>query len=94
MRKTGLPSQSQAEAIALSALAFLVRDEERLGRFCAMTGMDLATLRAQAAQTAMLVSILDYLLADETLLLLFAADESLDPQMPRLARMRLSGEDV
>ena len=40
--------QEEAEAIALSALAFLAEEPERLGRFLALTGMGPAELRAQA----------------------------------------------
>jgi len=93
MRMSRLPSRDEAQVLALKALAFLMRDDARRSRFCAMTGMDLAALRAQAADAGAQVSVLDHLLADETLLLLFAADEAIDPRLPRLARMRLSGED-
>ncbi len=89
-----LPGKEEAEAIALKALAFLVRDDARLTALQEATGIDLATLRTHAAERALQVAILDHLLSDESLLLIFAEDEGLDPNLPRLARMRLSGEDV
>jgi hypothetical protein len=94
MRHINLPSAEQAAATALRALGFLVRDEERLERFCAMTGMDLAALREGAASAPVQIAVLDYLLSDESLLLIFTSEEGLPPDMPRLSRMRLSGEDV
>ncbi|MCK5549327.1 MAG: DUF3572 family protein, partial [Hyphomicrobiaceae bacterium] len=37
-----------AETIAISALAFLAGDEQRLGRFLALTGIGPPELKAQA----------------------------------------------
>ncbi len=94
MRTQLLPAEEEAEAIALKALTFLVRDEQRLSALQEATGIDLATLRTHAAARSMQVAVLDHVLSDESLLLMFAEDEGLDPNLPRLARMKLSGEDV
>jgi len=89
-----LPTEEEAEAIALKVLTFLVRDERRLNALQEATGIDLDTLRRFAAERSMQVAVLDHLLSDESQLLVFAADEGCDPNLPRLARMRLSGEDI
>jgi len=89
-----LPAEEEAEAIALKALTFLVRDGSRLNALQEATGIDLATLRTHMTERAVQVAVLDHLLSDESLLLIFAQDEGFDPNLPRLARIRLSGEDV
>ena len=89
-----LPAEEEAEAIALKALTFLVRDGSRLNALQEATGIDLATLRTHMTERAVQVAVLDHLLSDESLLLIFAQDEGLDPNLPRLARIRLSGEDI
>ncbi len=94
MRRSGLPGEDEAAAVALRALAFLARDEQRLGRFLAVTGSDLHALRESARERAGQTAVLDYLLADETLLLIFVTEEAMPPELPRLARMRLAREDV
>ena len=72
--------QEQAEAIALSALAFLAEEPERLGRFLALTGMGPAELRAQASRPQTLAAVLGHLLADESLLLVFAGMKDVSPE--------------
>jgi hypothetical protein len=63
----------QAETIALSALAFLADDVQRLGRFLALTGVGPAELREEARNPRMLAAVLNHLLQDESLLLVLAA---------------------
>jgi len=94
MTTNALPSPDEAAVTALRAMAWLARDEERFSRFCQLTGMDAASLRDAAADSGAQVAVLDYLLADETLLLVFVSDEGLPPGAPRLPRMRLGGEDI
>ncbi len=94
MRRTTLPGQEEALALSLRALAFILRDDARKERFLALTGVDAEALRAAAGEPALGMAVLDHLLADETALMLFAAEEGLDPALPRLARMRLGAEDI
>lgn len=74
------PDSEAAHTIALQALAFLASDGERLGRFLALTGMGPAELKAQAGDTALLQGVLDHLMRDESLLLVFASDAGLKPE--------------
>jgi len=67
----------QAETIALSALAFLADDVQRLGRFLALTGVGPAELREEARNPRMLAAVLNHLLQDESLLLVFAASHGI-----------------
>ncbi len=72
--------REQAEAIALSALAFLAEEPERLGRFLALTGMGPAELRAEAGTPQTLAAVLGHLLSDESLLLVFTGMKGVSPE--------------
>jgi len=81
----------EAEAIGLKALVFLTEDPGRLGRFLSETGISPAELRAMAATPEGLVSVLDHVLADESLLLVLAAEAGVDPAAIGPARETLAG---
>lgn len=80
-----------AGALAARALGFLAADSERLGRFFALSGLDPADVRAAAADPGFLPSVLDYVLADEKLLVAFAEQEGLSPDHVTVARRALGG---
>ena len=82
----------QAETIAVSALAFLAQDIQRLGRFLALTGIGPAELRQQARTARVLVAVLDHLSHDESLLLAFAATSAIAPQHIAAAQSVLERE--
>ena len=75
--------------MALSALAFLAGDMQRLGRFLALTGLGPAELRKEARSPRLLAAVLDHLSRDESLLLTFASTHDLDPQLVGKALHRL-----
>jgi hypothetical protein len=70
-----------ASGLALQGLAFLAADAGRLSRFLALTGCGPAEIRAQAQSADFQASVLEHLLADESLLLLFATDAGVAPEM-------------
>jgi hypothetical protein len=80
-----------AETIALRALAFLAGDNERLGRFLALTGIGPDELRTQAREPHILAGVLDHLMQDETLLLVFSADAGVKPETIAAAYFALAG---
>ena len=80
-----------AEAIGLAALVFVTEDGQRLERFLAETGLSPDDLRASAGTREGLAGILDHLLADESLLMVFVASASLDPAAIAPARDMLAG---
>jgi hypothetical protein len=85
----------RAEVLGLEALAFLAGDPARLGRFLALTGADPAELKAAAGEPRTLLAVLEFLLADESLLLVFAAEAGIDPAGAGAARdllARAAGE--
>ena len=81
----------RAAMLALEALAFLAAEPDVFGRFADLSGLDPASARARAGEPEFLVSVLDFLLADETLLLDFCGAGSTDPRLLHLARHALGG---
>ncbi|QCI68199.1 DUF3572 domain-containing protein [Phreatobacter stygius] len=73
-------AREAAEALAVRALGFLAAEPERLDRFLALAGIDIAAIRDAAGQPGFLAAIMDYLMTDEPLLLAFAANEDLKPE--------------
>jgi Protein of unknown function (DUF3572) len=68
-----------AEVLAVAALAFIAAEPERLGRFLAMSGIGPDSIRAAAREPQFLLGVLDYLAADEPLLIAFAAENAIPP---------------
>lgn len=80
-----------AQTLALKALGFLANSEGALDRLMEQSGVDRGTLRERAGDADMLTSLLDFLLADEGLLVSFCEEESIDPRAVHMARHVLSG---
>jgi hypothetical protein len=77
--------------LAISALAHIAGDQERLERFLAVTGLDPALLREEAGKPGFAAGVLDYVCGDEALLVGFAADQGLSPEAVAGAWKLLSG---
>ena len=88
---TKAPPSTSPDSMAISALAFLGSEAARLERFLSVTGLGPHNLRGAAADPSFYGSVLDYVLADEPLLLAFAADSGFEPGEVALARERLNG---
>jgi len=88
---TGL-NKEEAERIAISALGFIASEEERLIRFLNLTGYSPETIRSQAGSPEFLAGVLDFLLGDESDLLVFASHSQIDPSTVAAARHVLGGE--
>jgi len=76
---------------AISALGFLAEDATRLERFLALSGLGPHNLRSAASEPGFLTAVLDYLVADERLLIAFATREGLEPAAIVRARDSLAG---
>ena len=83
-------SEQDAESIAIGAISFLAGHPEEFSRFLALSGIDLAALRQSAEDPAFLGGVLDFLLQDEPLLLVFAEQNGIDPATVGAARRRLN----
>jgi hypothetical protein len=84
-------TEVEAEALALSALAFLAEEPERLGRFLSLTGLGPDSLRAGLADPSVLAAIIGHLRGDESLLLVFSASAGVAPERLIEAEMLLGG---
>jgi hypothetical protein len=80
-----------AEVIAIKALTFLARDEIAFATFLEFCGATPATLKSLMGDRFFLAGILEFLLAEESLLLKFCAAEKIDPFLPAIAQAQLSG---
>ena len=91
MAKTARITRKIAESLAIQALGFMASDPERLGAFLAATGIGPEAIRTAAAEPAFLAGVLDYVAADESLLLAVAEHAGLAPQDIEHAQAVLSG---
>ena len=85
-------NRDEAETIAIQALGFLAEEPNRIGRFLSLTGMEPGTLMEGAETAAVQVALLDHLLGDESLLMVFSGHAALTPDAVAEARALLSGE--
>jgi hypothetical protein len=88
---TGRPNN--AESLAVEALAFIAADAERLARFLALTGIGPDNVRVAARDSGFLAAVLDYLAADDALLLAFAEQAGRNPAAVSRACAALRGPD-
>lgn len=80
----------QAEALAIAALGHLAEDPEALGDFLGATGLGPETLRAAAGEPGFLVAVLEFLMGDESRLLVFAERQRIRPTLIAAARFTLA----
>ena len=81
----------KAEILAFETLGWLAGEPEDLQKFLNISGLDAAALRDAAGSPEMSVAILDYLLANEELLLRFCEAAEAKPRDLHLARHVLGG---
>jgi hypothetical protein len=83
-----------AEALAAEAMAFITADEARLSRFLGDSGLDPGTLAAALANggEGVLDAALDFIVSDESLLLVFASEVRRKPEEIVVAHALLTGQ--
>ncbi|HZH11819.1 MAG TPA: DUF3572 domain-containing protein [Microvirga sp.] len=86
-------NREEAESVALSAFAFITSDEERMSRFLAVSGLQPDTIRAAASEPGFFAGILDYVAADEPLLIALAKEMNTKPEHIMAAHWTLSPSD-
>lgn len=84
-------SGDDAAALALQGLAFLAGDSARFSRFQNLTGWQDGSIQEAAVQPAFQAAVLDYLMADESLLLVFCSEAGIAPETVPLAARSLAG---
>lgn len=85
-------STEAAEELAISALAYLAGNPDALGRFLSLSGIGPADLRAAAREPGFLAGVLEFFLADESLLLSFVEEARVRPTMMAAAHHALAGD--
>jgi hypothetical protein len=68
-----------AESLALQGLTFLASDPERMSRFFALTGIGPGEIRSWTDEPRIQAAVLDHLMGDESLLLVFASEAGIAP---------------
>ena len=82
-------ARADGEQLAVAALGYLAGEPDRLERFLSLSGLGPHNLRAAAADPAFLAGVLDYLVADEPLLVGFAESQGRTPEAIVAARQAL-----
>ena len=82
-------THERAEILALEALAWLAGQPDAVAKFLTISGLEASDLRLAVGDAGLQGSVLDFLLADEKLLLDFCQNASLKPQAVHTARYRL-----
>lgn len=77
--------------MALNMLAFIAGDEQRLGAFLNLSGTPPGDLAHLARDRHFLAGVFDFVLADQSLLLMFAEIEGVKPESLTRARRGLPG---
>ena len=91
MRHTQKPAES-AEILALEGLGWLAGSEGGLERFLAASGTDLESLKATAGSRDAALAVLEFLLANEDLLLAFCDGAGRKPAEFHAAHRALAGD--
>ena len=81
-----------AESIAAQGLAFLAEDPARLSHFLTLTGVQPDEVRPRAGTPEFLAAVLEHIVSDESLLLVFAANGSIAPESIAPALAILHGQ--
>ncbi|WP_241911907.1 DUF3572 domain-containing protein [Telmatospirillum siberiense] len=80
---------SDAEVVALRAVAWIFADDVLRDRFVALTGCGSDEVRLRLAQPAFLGAVLDFLLGNDADVIAFAEHAGLAPETMPLARSML-----
>jgi hypothetical protein len=86
------PTPTDAQAVALLALATVVSDERRGRRFLDLSGMETEELRARVADPVLLAALLRFLEAHEPDLIAVAGEIGVGPEVLVGARHVLEQE--
>jgi hypothetical protein len=93
MKSASQAAKEAAEMLAIQALAFVGEEPERLVGFLAASGLEVRQIRNAANEPRFLVGLLEHMLADESLLLAFAASAGVDPSVIGQARDALTRDE-
>ncbi|WP_050602745.1 DUF3572 domain-containing protein [Ruegeria sp. 6PALISEP08] len=84
-------SSDSAETLALTALGWLVGNDELLPIFLGSTGASIDDVRERAGDRDFLASVLDFMVLDDSWVMAFCDANSIAYDLPAQARGVLSG---
>lgn len=84
-------SQTEAEGLAIEALAWLAQDKDLLPRFLALTGIEASSIRHAAREPGFLAGVLQFYLGHEPTLMRFCEETGHDPATIEKAAALLPG---
>ncbi|WP_298846562.1 DUF3572 domain-containing protein [uncultured Ruegeria sp.] len=87
-------SSEFAETLALTALGWLVTNDELMPVFLGSTGASIEDVRDLAGDPEFLASVLDFLVLDDSWVMAFCDANSFAYDLPAQARAVLSGADI
>jgi len=79
MKRPARLTREAAEMLAVQALSFIAEEPQSLSRFLDTSGISATQIRSAAAEPRFLAGVLEYMLANETLLRAFADQAGIDP---------------
>ena len=82
-------SRSEAEVIALQALTFIASEYSLLENFTALTGISVEDLHNRAGEQEVWIAALQWLMQNESALLMFCANNAHPPDMMHLVMHNL-----
>lgn len=91
MAKAPRMTLEAAETLALQGLTFLASDAARLNHFLSLTGIAPSELSSWNANPELQGAVLEHMLTDESLLLVFAAEIGAAPESIAPAHALLTG---
>lgn len=86
--------EPDAGTIAIAALSYFATEPKTMDRFFALTGLDPSTLRDAARTPGFVAGLLDFVLADEKVLLAVAEAQETTPEAIMRARAALDRPSV
>jgi len=89
--KNSSKGTEQDSELVVSILTWLAAQPEILGRFIALSGVDIADLRRATTDSAVQLGILDFLMSHEPTLMDFATATETKPEHIQAAWARISG---
>ena len=86
-------SADSAETLALTALGWLVGNDELLPVFMGASGASVDDLKHQATDPGFLASVLDFIMMDDAWVIAFCDEIGANYQDPMMARQAMPGNE-
>lgn len=86
-------STKSAAFIAIKSLAYISQSPEEISKFINITGIETSDIIRLKENLKFLGGVLDFITADESLLLAFCSNEQMSPEGVEAARQTLLGSE-